>query len=1029
MKGDFSRFNFDLRKHYVGVLHQQGRVWLDSDWNEDVLERLDQLRQQLTDVIGRSGVPEPGTAFEISPSRSGIVDDFLIGAGRCYVNGVLCQLDADASYLSQPDLPQPPRLRLPTDGSTLLALVFLEVWDRLITYLEDGALREVALQGPDTAARLKTVAQVKVITLPSSLNDFSEKSLAKFLPTSGSGTLTTLQPPPIITPDPCQLTDPGNFTGRENHLYRVQIHDGGDVLGATTGFAASVPLALDANAGARTLTLATALNPNQIDAAQRAGNVTVTDNGGTLEKVPIAAIASNGKTLALAQGLHNSYALAANAAVTVGVATFKWSRDNASFAVGAAVQNDGITLTLSSLGRDTATALRIGDLVEITNDVTELGPGQGFLTSLAAVPDSDGLTVVLNDPVPNILATRTPGPASPPTSPPTGSIAQPNFPLVLRRWDGRGDANAVYSDTSTPAMNLGDGVHIQFGGSNLRSGDYWHFTTRSADGSIESLTNAPPAGIARHRCPLAVVSFGPPPLGSPPTSPPQRPNPTGLVMTRQQDCRNFFPALIHFPAFEDSVHVTGVFVLDPVQAGKMTPLANDTIVQISTFGGIAVQCDAEIDITSISHATCYLTVESPIALDPQGNAGGYETLKLTGNPDPAISAKFITLRPTTNALQLLNTIIPGTPPSDRGILARLTLKGNSIWDLRTGSLNLDGQAFANGTNAAANTALSLPSGNRRRGSDFETWFWVVAAPVTLTGIQADVQQIFAGQTATLTLTLSGPAPVGGTPFTLTAVNNTPPGTLVTFVNPPTTIPGGQTSVTITAQTGTPGPGRVGQTTITAALTTSPPSSVSTILTIAQPALVPTLSIAPSTIVTQGTAAAQIILTGPAPSKMPPITISNNNTSVAAAIVPPTGITIPVGGISAPFTILGSSPGTATITASLAGSPSASGIITVTTRPTGKEKREKEITFDKVQIEKRAVNEQIRPVKTVEIRPQFSQPGSAPTDPAVGPGNSLQTRDQVPATGQAFIRPEERPSLGQEVLNQEPQARSQDSGAR
>ncbi len=147
--------------------------------------------------------------------------------------------------------------------------------------------------------------------------------------------------------------------------------------------------------------------------------------------------------------------------------------------------------------------------------------------------------MVLNDPVPNILATRAPG-LSPPASPPTGSIVQPSFPLVLRRWDGRGDANAIYSDTSTPAMNLGDGVHIQFGGSNLRAGDYWNFTTRSADGSIESLTNAPPAGIARHRCPLAVVSFGPPPLGSPPTSPPQHASPTGLVMTVLQDCRNLF---------------------------------------------------------------------------------------------------------------------------------------------------------------------------------------------------------------------------------------------------------------------------------------------------------------------------------------------------------------------------------------------------------------------------------------------------------------------------------------------------------
>jgi hypothetical protein len=1021
MKGDFSRFNFDRRKHYAGVLHQQGRVWLDSDWNEDVLERLDQLRQQLTDLVGLSGVPEPGTAFQISPSRSGVVDDFLIGAGRCYVNGVLCQLETDASYLSQADLPQPVRLRLPTDGSTLLGLVFLEVWDRLVTYLEDDTLREIALQGPDTAARLKTVAQVKIVTLPSSLSDFSDKSLAKFLPTSGNGTLTTLQPPPIKVPDPCLLPDPGNFTGRENHLYRVQIHDGGDVLGASTGFAASVRLAVDAAAGTRTFSLATPLNANQIDAAQRAGNVTVMNNGGATEKVPVAEISLDGKTLALAQGLHNSYAVAANAAITLGVATFKWSRDNASFAVGATVQNDGVTLTLSSLGRDTATALQIGDLVEITNDASELGPGQGFLSFLARVPDPDGLTVVLNDPVPNILATQTPG--SPPASPPTGSIGQSSFPLVLRRWDGRGDANAVYGDTSTPAMNLGDGVHIQFGGSNLRAGDYWNFTTRSADGSIESLTSAAPAGVARHRCSLAIVSFGPPPLGSPPTSPPQHASPTGLVMTVLQDCRNLFPALIHFPAFQDGVHVTGVFLLDPVQPGKTTALANDTIVQVSTFGGIGVQCDAEIDPASISHATCYLTVENPIAVDGQGNAGGYEPLKLTGNPDPASRPNFITLRPTANALQLLNAIIPATPPGDRGILTRLTLKGNFIWDLRTGTLNLDGEVFADGTNAAANTALRLPSGNRRRGSDFETWFWLVAAPATLTGIQADSLQIFAGQTATLTLTLSGPAPAGGIPFTITASN-----ALVTFVNPPPAIPGGQTSITITVQTVPVVPNRIGQTTITASLITSPPSPVTITLTIAQPVLIAPLSITPISIFTQGSAAGQIILSSPAPSKTPTVTLSSSNTQVAT--VAPTSITIPGGGISAPFTILGHSPGTATITASL-GTSTASGTITVITRPTGKEKREKEILADKGSIlaDKASLPEQIHPGKIIEFSPQSSQQNISPTDPSRGPGNLSETRDQVPATGQAFIRPEERPSLGQEILNQETGDGSQDSGVR
>jgi hypothetical protein len=66
MKGDFSRRIFDAHNHYAGVLHQQGRVWLDSDWNEDVFERLNLLQQETRDIVGPCGVPEPGTAFLIS---------------------------------------------------------------------------------------------------------------------------------------------------------------------------------------------------------------------------------------------------------------------------------------------------------------------------------------------------------------------------------------------------------------------------------------------------------------------------------------------------------------------------------------------------------------------------------------------------------------------------------------------------------------------------------------------------------------------------------------------------------------------------------------------------------------------------------------------------------------------------------------------------------------------------------------------------------------------------------------------------
>ncbi len=36
MSGDYTRFTFDPLKRYSGVLMQQGRVQLDSDWNEEI---------------------------------------------------------------------------------------------------------------------------------------------------------------------------------------------------------------------------------------------------------------------------------------------------------------------------------------------------------------------------------------------------------------------------------------------------------------------------------------------------------------------------------------------------------------------------------------------------------------------------------------------------------------------------------------------------------------------------------------------------------------------------------------------------------------------------------------------------------------------------------------------------------------------------------------------------------------------------------------------------------------------------------
>lgn len=505
MKADFSRLTFDKLKHYIGVLHQQGRVWLDADSNEDVLNRLYLGQQETVDIIGGCGAPAPGTAFMIAPNPgpNSDPDDFLIHGGpgpegHFYVDGILCQLDAPTSYLRQIDFPDPPRLTMPDvlsppasppQSEVLHALAYLEVWQRLVTYLEDDDLREIALGGPDTATRLRTIAQVKVLAIPENIYDPTCATASALLPGPSQGTLTTLPAQDTQPPDPCRIPDPGTYTGRENHLYRAEIHDGGDVNGSAAGAAFRIRLAQDARTGDVTLILQRALTSEETDALKRSGVARLRDDDGQTEIVPIHD--ASGTTLTLARGLSYTYTSAGNATVQGGVARFKWSRDNAAFAVRVlGVNADRQTLTLAGLGRDQATALRLGDQVEIGDDVSELGPARGHLTYVTNL-DPDLLTVMLTEPLPSSFRV---------------DLSQERH-LILRRWDGWGWANAHFGEVTTPDMNLGDGVHIQFGGQRLQSGDFWLFATRSADGSVERLTDAPPRGIVRHRCPLAILRW------------------------------------------------------------------------------------------------------------------------------------------------------------------------------------------------------------------------------------------------------------------------------------------------------------------------------------------------------------------------------------------------------------------------------------------------------------------------------------------------------------------------------------------
>src|SRR5947208_21085 len=183
MKGDFTRDTFDPSKHYQQVLMQQGRAQVDADWNEQ--GAIDGHRDETTtaDIVGKCGGPAEGAAFGLftdpsqltedekahlaelglgitsPPSSSPPAGDFFLSAGHYYVDGILCENEWATFYTAQPDRIDVEPL---TEGNYLL---YLDVWQRLLTALEDAEIREPALGGPDTATRVKTIWQVRALDL------------------------------------------------------------------------------------------------------------------------------------------------------------------------------------------------------------------------------------------------------------------------------------------------------------------------------------------------------------------------------------------------------------------------------------------------------------------------------------------------------------------------------------------------------------------------------------------------------------------------------------------------------------------------------------------------------------------------------------------------------------------------------------------------------------------------------------------------------------------------------------------------
>lgn len=232
MRGDFSRYTFDPKKRYSGVWMQQGRVQLDADWNEQQSINLHRSLAEAQDTVGRCGAPSLDPGFQIKLAGDG---DLLIGKGRYYVGGMICENDVEVKYQLQPDLPSAPPIKdilKPTSHSPIrYGMVYLDVWQRAITSLDDPNLKETALGGADTATRTRTVWQVKVYPLG------GKPSLPCFrmqLFRDNKISLTAMVPPSEETAtDACIIKPSAGYRRLDNQLYRIEIHKGGKLNEAT----------------------------------------------------------------------------------------------------------------------------------------------------------------------------------------------------------------------------------------------------------------------------------------------------------------------------------------------------------------------------------------------------------------------------------------------------------------------------------------------------------------------------------------------------------------------------------------------------------------------------------------------------------------------------------------------------------------------------------------------------------------------------------------------------------------------------
>jgi len=536
MKADLTRNTFSPLKHFARVLMQQGRVQLDSDWNEQAAILLRYLQTLGADLIGPAGGPgAAGFALTTLPVPS----DFRIGLGRYYVDGIPCEADAESTPVTAA-----------TDGSgslqvgqwTLDGMPFAV--NQLVEVFDDVAQPFAPPAFTATVAQISKISQAKgQISLTPAVD------ISAGLNPSIRRVLTYSTQPDYPDPEALDqtLADAAYLAYLdvwERHITYIEDNSIREVAlgGPDTATRSKIIWQMKVIKGQ-------IADPNKPcdnfkpEDSQLLANLFGPDHGRLKAMAQRKSTATDPCVIPPDANFHGpenqlyrveihkpgnawdgTTTAAGAGANTANAATFKWSRENGSvtFPITSPISTgDGVTtLTLANLGRDDRLGVAEGDWVEIQDDDYVLRNRASNLLQVQSI-DRSTLQVTLNG-----------------TPDATVGNDQSKHPL-LRRWDQKmgdpaeggttigPDGAALIQEGTTTWLELEDGVQIQFQPAppgrtmQYRTGDYWLIPARTATADVEwptetvkdsqgNITTSPlarrPQGIIHHYAPLGAFT-------------------------------------------------------------------------------------------------------------------------------------------------------------------------------------------------------------------------------------------------------------------------------------------------------------------------------------------------------------------------------------------------------------------------------------------------------------------------------------------------------------------------------------------